>query len=746
MPIATDGVRRLIWAGPDADHPEMLLDREWLVTNGLGGSASGTIAGVTTRRHHGLLVAALPAPHGRTVMLSHLYERLRLPDGSLMAFGGDERAGDALEVPAMNHLVELRLEYGLPIWRYDVQGYVLEKRLIVPHLQNTVHITYQLLSGPGPIRLELRPSVNFRPHNDHVDRPIETPYTLTSTGDRYEILGPTDLPPLRLFTYGQGGALTLDGGVTREVRYRVEADMGYPSRGPLWSPGYVSVDLIPAQVVDPDQPRAALATYANEAQSDAAVAGLGAWEPELAARPGTPSDLGSRRPRLWEPGPLAPTPELDDHMTLVASTESWETIVALRPDEAERAEHQRRVRLLRAPPPVSRTGFAAELVLAADQFIISPAGRSEDLARAHAAGDEVRTIIAGYPWFTDWGRDTMIGLEGLTLATGRTAEAGYILRLFARHVRDGLIPNMFPEGEREGLYHTADATLWFFHALDRYLNATDDRQTLLLLLPILRDIVEHHLRGTRFGIGVDPADDLLRQGAEGYQLTWMDAKVDDWVVTPRRGKAVEINALWYNALSLLAGWLHEVHDEDASRDLARHAAAARASFNRRFWYEDGGYLYDVVDGEHGDDPACRPNQVFSISLTHPILNQERWEPVLDVVRERLLTTVGLRSLAPGHPDYKSRYFGDLRARDAAYHQGTVWGWLSGPFVDAWLKVYPGDRVGARRTLSGFEAHLGEAAIGTIGEIFDAEPPYTPRGCIAQAWSVAEVLRALTLTA
>jgi len=433
-------------------------------------------------------------------------------------------------------------------------------------------------------------------------------------------------------------------------------------------------------------------------------------------------------------------------MTLVASTESWETIMALRPDEAQRAERQRRGRLLRAAPPGARTGLAAELVLAADQFIISPAGRSEDLARAHAAGDEVNTVIAGYPWFTDWGRDTMISLEGLTLATGRTAEAGYILRMFARHVRDGLIPNMFPEGEKDGLYHTADATLWFFHALDRYLVATDDRPTLKLLLPILSDIVEHHLRGTRFGIGVDPADGLLRQGAEEYQLTWMDAKVDGWVVTPRRGKTVEINALWYNALCLLAGWITEEQGEAASRELRQHAMATRTSFNQRFWYDTGGHLYDIVDGEHGDDPACRPNQLFAISLTHPVLDRERWEPVLGVVRERLLTPVGLRSLAPGHTDYKSHYFGDLRSRDAAYHQGTVWGWLAGPFVDAWLKQYPDDRAGARQALSGFEAHLDESCLGTIGEIFDAEPPYTPRGCVAQAWSVAEVLRALARTA
>jgi predicted glycogen debranching enzyme len=258
--------------------------------------------------------------------------------------------------------------------------------------------------------------------------------------------------------------------------------------------------------------------------------------------------------------------------------------------------------------------------------------------------------------------------------------------------------------------------------------------------------VEHHRRGTQFGIGVDRADGLLCQGAEGYQLTWMDAKVGDWVVTPRRGKAVEINALWYNALRLLAGWLGEAEGEAAASPLADLADQARASFNRRFWYAEGGYLYDVVDGECGDDPACRPNQLFAISLDHPVLDRERWEPVLGVVRERLLTLVGLRSLAPGHPDYKAQYYGDLRARDAAYHQGTVWAWLIGPFVDAWLRVYPEDRAGARRFLQGFVAHLDDACIGSISEVFDAEPPFTPRGCIAQAWSVAEVLRCWLKTA
>jgi predicted glycogen debranching enzyme len=309
-----------------------------------------------------------------------------------------------------------------------------------------------------------------------------------------------------------------------------------------------------------------------------------------------------------------------------------------------------------------------------------------------------------------------------------------------------LIPNYFPDGQNDGVYHTADATLWYFHALDRYVEASGDRATLALLLPKLEEVIDFHLRGTRFGIAVDPLDGLLKQGAEGYQLTWMDAKVDDWVVTPRRGKAVEINALWYNALRLMEQWLREERGDEAANAIATHANRCRDSFNQRFWWAEGGHLYDVLDGESGDDAACRPNQIFAISLKHPVLDQHRWSPVLEVVKERLLTPVGLRSLAQGHPDYKSHYFGDLRARDAAYHQGTVWGWLIGPFIDAWLKVHPEDKAGARAFLEKMTPELNLACIGSISEIFDAEEPYTPRGCIAQAWSVAEALRCWIKTA
>ena len=395
-------------------------------------------------------------------------------------------------------------------------------------------------------------------------------------------------------------------------------------------------------------------------------------------------------------------------------------------------------------PEPCHSGPGAELVLAADQFLIRPIGRVQDMALAKASGEEGRSVIAGYHWFTDWGRDTMISLEGLTLSTGRQVEAGFILRTFAHYVRDGLIPNMFPEGGKEGLYHTADATLWFFHALDRYLRVTNNKGTLQVLLPILTEIHRRHVEGTRFGIGVDSRDNLLRQGEEGYQLTWMDAKMGDWVVTPRRGKAVEINALWYNAVSLLASWTEEIEGSKAAAPYREQAERVRESFNRRFWNPATGYLFDVIDGENGDDPACRPNQLFSISLPNPVLERERWADILEVCRTRLLTPAGLRSLAPEEGDYKPNYHGDLRTRDAAYHQGTVWSWLIGPYIDAFVKVYP-ERTGeAKEALGGLINHLGEACLGTVSEVFDAEAPFTPRGCCSQAWGVAELLRCLLL--
>ena len=674
-------VRRIDLTRARGEEMRQLLRREWLATNGLGGYASGTISGSVAWRYHGLLIAALPAPFGRMAMLNHLAESVRFPDGQLVQIGGAEPNEPGEMANMAHYLTEFRLENGLPIWRYEVEGVVLEKHILFLHGQNTVHIHYRLVSAQRDIQLELRPSIHFRGHEHPVDQKLAQGYHLNAKADRYEVTVPELLPKLRMVLIGDQAVLVYDGGTCREIYYPKEAERGCPSRGLLWSPGHFRVGL-----------------------------------------------------------------HRDQNATLVASTEWWSTMLALTPEEAVGFYHTRHRRLISCSDPAAHDSLGAELVLAADQFIINPAGRIQDSARAHAAGDDVRTVIAGYHWFTDWGRDTMISLEGLTLTTRRFTEAGWILRTFAYYIRRGLLPNLFPEGKNEGLYHTADATLWFFHALSRYVEATGARATLRLILPKLIDIVDHHIHGTDFGIKVDPCDGLLSQSAPGYQLTWMDAKVDDWVVTPRRGKAVEINGLWYNSLRLLEQWLREEHSEQAAKPVAQHAAQAKESFNSRFWYDKGGYLYDVIDSEAGDDYSCRPNQLLSFSLQYPILEQKHWETVLHVVRDQLLTPFGLRSLSRESPDYKPKYFGDLRARDAAYHQGTVWAWLIGPFIDAWLKVHPSDSAGARKLLESFVTHLDDGCVGSINEIFDAEPPFTPRGCIAQAWSVAEVLRCWVKTA
>jgi predicted glycogen debranching enzyme len=660
----------------DPGEPDGVIGREWIVTNGLGGYASGTICGLNTRRYHGLLVAALPNPLGRVVMLERLAERVAVGDAPPVRLDVEETTR-GLSAGAVAHLTAFRVEAGLPVWEYRIGDRALEKRLLLVHGQNTVHVRYALLSGAGPVQLELRPAVHFRSYEAAVSQPVQARYLLADEVDHVTLAVDGEGIGLRLCVDGVDSSFSLHRETLDDVVYRVERARGYDSVGSLFSPGHFATKL------DREHP-----------------------------------------------------------VTLIASAESWETASAISPDDAPRIERERRRRLLTLAPFVARDDAAAELVLRSDDFLIAPVGRHREATRARALGDQVRTVIAGYHWFTDWGRDTMISLEGLALVTGRHHEAASILGTFARYVRDGLIPNMFPDGSNEGRYNTADATLWFFHALDRYLTITGDEDMLPLLLPTLRSIVEHHLRGTHFGVVADPRDGLLRQGAEHYALTWMDAKVDDWVVTPRRGKAVEINALWYNALRLLAQWLDELdHEEDARAMSARADDVARA-FNQRFWYEGGGYLYDVVDGPDGDSREFRPNQLFAFTLRHPVLERGRWKPVLDQVRERLVTPVGLRSLAPLSKGYCPRYDGDLRARDAAYHQGTVWAWLVGPWIDAWLRVHPDDRAGAQRFLDGVLGTLSEFGIGTIAEIFDAEAPYTPRGCIAQAWSVAETLRCL----
>jgi predicted glycogen debranching enzyme len=373
--------------------------------------------------------------------------------------------------------------------------------------------------------------------------------------------------------------------------------------------------------------------------------------------------------------------------------------------------------------------FAEDLAVAADQYIVS-------------RGDQ-KTVIAGYHWFSDWGRDTMIALPGLTLPTGRYDVARSILRTFAQHVDQGMLPNRFPDAGETPEYNTVDATLWFFEAARAYLAYTGDSEFVRNdLYPVFADIISCHARGTRYGIKVD-ASGLLSSGEPGVQLTWMDAKVGDWVVTPRRGKPVEIQALWYNALCIMEDLARKFADEPGQKRYRNMATVASWSFNRLFWNENIGCLYDVTNGAP-PDPSIRPNQIFAVSLTHSMLSPERAKSVVQKVQEHLLTPCGLRTLAPIDPQYRGRYTGGPVERDGAYHQGTVWPWLMGPFITAYIKVNGRDNVArhqASEWLAPLREHLTDGGLGHISEIFDGDAPQLPRGCIAQAWSVAEVLRA-----
>ena len=376
----------------------------------------------------------------------------------------------------------------------------------------------------------------------------------------------------------------------------------------------------------------------------------------------------------------------------------------------------------------SAPGWLKQLVLAADQFIV----------RRELPGEpDGRSIIAGYPWFSDWGRDTMISLPGLALAANRFEVARSVLRTFARFVDRGMLPNNFPEAGETPSYNTVDATLWYFEALRAYFERSDDLELLRELFPVLQEIVAWHRRGTRYGIHLDPQDGLLYAGEPGVQLTWMDVKIGDWVVTPRAGKPVEVNALWYNALISLAGFAE--HLGKPGGEYRQLAGLARSGF-QRFWNPAAGCCYDLVDGPEGPDPSLRPNQLFAVSLPSSPLAPDQQRGVVDACARHLLTSHGLRSLAPQGAEYQGVYGGDRLARDAAYHQGTVWGWLIGPFVLAHLRVYR-DPALAKSFLRPLVQQLASHGLGTLSEIFDGDPPFSPRGCIAQAWTVAEVLRA-----
>jgi len=635
--------------------------REWLCTNGLGGFASGTIAGGLARRYHGLLVAALHPPLGRTLVVTKLEEDVDY-GGRIHALSTNRWADGTVAPQGFRDLERFHLDGTTPVWTYACADAQLEKRVWMEPGANTTYVTYRVLRASGPLSLTLRVLVNYRD------------YHATTRGDGWRM-----------------DVAVVTGGL------RVVAFAG----------------ARPVSILAPGaEARAEHTWYHGFALAREHERGLDAEDDHLHA--------GTLRAAL-SPGAA---------LTVVVSTEPSPS-----PDGdaawARRTAHEADLLARSAagwPGVVDAPAWVRHLVLAADQFVAR---------RSLPDEPDGATVIAGYPWFGDWGRDTMIALPGLALTTGRGDLAARVLRTFARYVDRGMLPNRFPDGHDTPEYNTADATLWWIEAIRATYAATGDAGLLAELWPTLESVVEWHRRGTRYGIGEDPGDGLLRAGEPGVQLTWMDARVGDWVVTPRIGKPVEINALWYNALCAMAGFARAL--ERAPEPWDEAAERVRRSFGR-FWCERAGHCYDVVDGPDGDDAALRPNQIFAVSLPESPLPPAQQRRVVDACARHLLTSYGLRSLAPEHPAYRASCSGEQLARDGAYHQGTVWGWLLGPFALAHARVH-GDRAAALTLLEPMRHHLGDYGVGSIAEIFDGDAPFSPRGCPAQAWSVAETLRA-----
>ncbi len=640
--------------------------REWLVTNGLGGFASGTVAGLLTRRYHGLLVAAVEPPLGRILLVSKLDETAEY-DGQTSPLFTNRWADGTIDPHGYRNIERFQLDGATPVWTFALADALLEKRIWMQQGSNTTYVRYTLRRGSGPLKLALKALVNCR--------------DIHST------------------THARDGRMNV---MPVEHGLSVLAFEGAPQL-------YVLSPTAPAEP--------AHIWYRNFDLAAERFRGLDDREDHLLA--------GTFRAEL-APG---------ESVTLVASTHATPNLDGRSAWEARLAcERGLLDRWARAFPHAANQAppWIRQLVLAADQFIVN---------RPVTGDPEGRSVIAGYPWFGDWGRDTMVALPGLTLSTGRPQIARSILRTWVDFLDRGMLPNRFPEMGELPEYNTVDATLWFITAVGQYSVAMHDDDLLRELFPALAEIVNWHVRGTRHNVHVDPADSLLYAGEPGVQLTWMDVKVDDWVVTPRIGKPVEVNALWYNALVTMAQFARRLRKPaDQYEAMAKQA---RRGF-RRFWNNATGYCFDVIDGPEGSDPSLRPNQIFAVSLPESPLEPWQRRAVVEACARHLLTSFGLRTLAPDHPQYQGRYGGNPRQRDGAYHQGTVWGWLLGPFVLAHLRVYK-DAARAASFLEPMADHLRVHGLGSASEIFDGDPPFTPQGCIAQAWTVAEVLRAWLAT-
>ena len=641
--------------------------REWLVTNGIGGFASGTVSGNLTRRYHGLLVAALHPPVGRTQLVAKLDETVHYA-GIEYALGTNRWLSGAVEPKGYLNIESFRLEGTTPIWQFALGDALVEKRIWMSQGENTTYVQYTLLRGSQLLELELKALVNYRDF-----------HSSTHAGDWQMRVEPIE-EGVQINAFDSATPFyLLNAEAESETRHEWHRDCFLP-----------------------------LAKYR----------GLDDHEDHLLA------------------AIFSTALALDQSVTLVLTTNADAQLDGSHAWE-EHAEHEKKLFAKWASHDAqavsSAPDWVQQLILAADQFIVK---------RSLPEEADGRSIIAGYHWFGDWGRDTMIALPGLTLTTGRADIARKILLAFARYVDGGMLPNDFPDAGGRPEYNTVDAALWYFEAVRQYFAETQDKATLVNLFPVLEEMIKAHLKGTRYQIHVDESDGLLYAGEPGVQLTWMDAKVGDWVVTPRIGKPVEINALWYNALETMAALAPTAGR--SGEPFAKMAAMVKQSFGK-FWNSALGCCYDVIDAPGiGNDASLRPNQIFAVSLPESPLTPEQQRAVVDVCARRLVTSHGLRSLAQEEPGYQGHYGGAPRERDGAYHQGTVWGWLVGPFVLAHLRVYQ-DRKAALSFLESLGKQITSHGLGTLSEIFDGDAPFTPRGCIAQAWTVGEVLRAWRAT-
>ncbi|GHO45385.1 amylo-alpha-1,6-glucosidase [Ktedonospora formicarum] len=678
-------------------NAQQALNHEWLVTNGLGGYASGSICGATTRSYHGLLVAALQPPVARTVLVSKLDEEVALPGGEILKLGVNEYHDGSIDPQGYQYLEQVTLEGDIPCFHYRLTEQLqLVKRIWMEYGQNTTYVQYMLEGMTDeeqdePLTLTLVPFCLSRDYHSSTQGSDDWHFIVDSQNNRCRVRA-YDGAPLYHLIADPTAFFSPTGLWYWRVLHRQESERGLPNQEDIYQPGIFSMSMTVGK-------RVTLILTA---------------EHTLASEFGT------------------------------ASHEEFVNAALIR--------HQRRVHHLLSVADRTVNNLEqsdpvlARLAIAADQFIVA----RPDYEQANATRQPPRltpdrkTIIAGYPWFTDWGRDSMISLPGLLLCTGRYSEARGLLKAFASYMRDGLIPNRFPDTGASPEYNTIDGTLWMFHALGLYFQTTSDWSLLKELFPTLQESIEHHVQGTLFHIGMDAADGLLTGGEDGVQLTWMDAKVGDWVVTPRRGKAVEVNALWYAALTRMESWAVRLSTDASSYSQLR--TRVRQHFAQRFWYAEGGYLYDVVDvdGVAGKvDASLRPNQLFAISLCRDLLSTEQCASILQQVTQHLLVPIGVRTLSQNDPEYRKHFKGDPWQRDGAYHQGTAWQWLLGPYVDVYLRIHK-DRVQLRPLLLTALERLWSNCIGTISEVVEPEEPYTAAGCCAQAWSVAELLRSWLL--